>query len=64
MTALKRLKAKMVQMYSASLSRGTVDTHTQKPFKKERMSLFHLIKRRSRCEQAIITNVQDPFSRK
>jgi len=43
MAAVNRLKAKLVKLYRARLSRGTVDKHTQESFQEERMPLFHPI---------------------
>lgn len=54
---VNRLKTKHINLYSARLSRGTVETHNQETFQEERMSLFHLIKRRTWREQRTITNV-------
>jgi len=46
--ALNHLKAKIVKLHNARLARGQNELRTQDIFQEERMSLFHLIKRRQR----------------
>jgi len=48
MAAVKRLKAKLIKLYSARLSRGTVELHTPERVEVGRISLYQLIKRRTR----------------
>jgi len=54
------LKAKLVKLYSARLASGTIDLQSPEIFQEEQMSLFHLIKRRTRREQRTIPQVKDP----
>jgi len=45
---LNHLKAKIVKLHNARLAGGQIELRTQDIFQEERMSLFHLIKRRQR----------------
>ena len=53
------LKAKLVKLYTTRLASGTIDVQTPHIFQEEQMSLFHLIKRRTRREQRTILQVKD-----
>jgi len=57
--AITHLKAKIVKLHNARLARGQIELRTQDIFQEERMSRFHLIKRRQRREQREISEVQD-----
>ena len=57
--ALNHLKAKIVKLHNASLARGQIELRTQDIFQEERMSLFHLIKRRQGRGQREISEVKD-----
>jgi hypothetical protein len=57
MTAVNRVKAKLVQLYSARISRGTMGMHTPEALQEKRMCLFHLIRSRKRRDQRTITTV-------
>jgi hypothetical protein len=62
MAAVNRIKAKLVKLYSERLARGTIEMQNQDTLQGERMSVFHLIKRRQRRERRTITHIQDPAS--
>jgi len=57
MAAVNRLKTKLVKLYCARLAR--VELQTLERVQEERISLYRLMKRRTRREQ-IITEIQDP----
>jgi len=57
--ALNHLKAKTVKLHNARLAGGQIELRTQDIFQEERMSLFHLIKRRQRRGQREISEVHD-----
>jgi hypothetical protein len=61
MAAVNRLKAKLIKLYCARLARE-VEMQTPERVQKQRISLYRLIKRRTRREQ-IITEIQDPNNR-
>ena len=55
--AFKHLKDKIVKLHNARLTLGQTELRTQDIFQEERMSLFHLIKRRQRRGQREISEV-------
>jgi hypothetical protein len=57
MAAVNRLKTKLVKLYCARLARE-VELQTLERVQEERISLYRLMKRRTRREQ-IITEIQD-----
>ena len=58
LAAVNLLKVKLVILYSTTLPRATVETQTKKLFRKNGCPSSTL-RRRTRCEQRTITNVQN-----
>jgi hypothetical protein len=52
MAILNNLKAKLVRLYRTKLARGAIDTHKLDTLQRERVSVFHLLKRRTRWDQS------------
>ena len=58
-TKLNHLKAKIVKLHTTRLEQGQIELRSLDIFQEERMSLFHLIKRRERRGKREIARVQE-----
>jgi len=61
---VNRLKAQLIQLYRERAAAGMIEMQSLDSFQEERISLFHIIKRRTWREKRTISQVTDPNGRK